>query len=68
MKSLARAKQFLLEKLSADPSVPLEGRIYYNSTTKVPMCYNGTSFTAMSGSSGMTDDEIGMMNSMGGMY
>lgn len=47
-------KGAVVEKLSAAPSNPVEGQIYYNTTTKKFMYYNGTSWIAGSEYSAQT--------------
>lgn len=42
--------QAVLQNLSSDPSSPVEGQIYLNTTTHKPFVYNGTSFIDISGS------------------
>lgn len=51
-------KNVLLDKLAADPGSPVEGRVYYNTTSKYPFIYNGTSFLKMlSGSVDLSTSE-----------
>lgn len=68
MRILSRAQSILLALLSSPPSTPVEGEIYYNSSTKMPMYHNGTSFQPLGSESAGASDELAMMNSMGGMY
>lgn len=69
MKILSALVGFLFPTATTDPSSSVEGQAYYNSSTHVLKIHNGTAFVEVGGSSGgLTDEELGMMNSMGGMY